>query len=114
VRQLGSLITEMIELFADEAFHLGGDEVVESEDKGRWPCGFTNTRSMYRKLIAVVDKAGKTPMTWDEPYWMTGASIGTDAVAFSSDPNNTVGNAAMRGQPTVWANEYLDLNNPWW
>jgi hexosaminidase len=117
--KLEPFILEMSTLFPEAGFHVGGDEVVETGIDtgagGRWPCGWKNTAGMERKIIEIVQKAGKVAMIWDEPLFSENAAT-PGTVVFSSDANNTVGTIIERYEyiSAVWAQDYLDLKKHFW
>lgn len=74
---LDGLIGEMVELFPDAYFHLGGDEVNgkhwESNPhirafrlKQRWKSHHDLQAYFVQRVAAIVEKHGKKPIAWDE------------------------------------------------
>eukprot|EP00939_MAST-03C_sp_MAST-3C-sp1_P003552 g3552.t1 len=94
-RVLHSLLEEMSELFVDEVFHVGMDEVVES-----FPCTENGTLSLERMLVgAVMADFGKKVMGWNP---ITAVVVnGTSDIVVNSYQNDAASELVQRGYSVV-------------
>jgi hexosaminidase len=75
-RVIKALLTEMMQLFPDQVFHIGTDEMIAAPkypDAG--PCTVANIRSFEQQLIQHVRASGKLPMAWHDVLTTSGAAI---------------------------------------
>ena len=120
-RFLDGLIAEMAALFPGPYFHIGGDEVsdavwADSADvkalMAREKLATKKDVEGYfaRRVIAMVRKAGKTAIGWEE---VTEAGVPKDTVVQAWQTSNATVAAVSRGHRTIAsAGYYLDLLMP--
>ncbi|GFE83309.1 hypothetical protein GCM10011487_53090 [Steroidobacter agaridevorans] len=120
-RFLNELIEEMSQLFPGPYLHIGGDEVSDAvwadnaEIKAwmqREKLGSKQDVEGYfaRRVIAMVQRAGKTPIGWEE---IATTEIPTDTIVESWQTSNATAAATAKGHRTiVSAGYYLDLLMP--
>jgi hexosaminidase len=120
-RFLEQLIEEMSRLFPGPYLHIGGDEVSDAvwADNAEIDAWMQRERLaskqdvegyFARRVIAMVQAAGKTPIGWEE---IAGAEIPKDAVVQGWQTSNATAAATAKGHRTiVSAGYYLDLLMP--
>ena len=120
-RFVRGLVAEMTPLFPGKYFHIGGDEVSDTawaDDPGVKALmtreSLTTKAEVQgyfeRRVIAVVQAAGKTPIGWEE---ITNAPVPRDVMVQAWQSSNATARATAAGHPTiVSAGYYLDLLMP--
>ncbi len=115
------LVSEMAPLFPGRYFHIGGDEVSDGAWAGDPGVDALMTREnlsskaevqgyFERRVVAVVEQAGKTPIGWEE---IAGMGLPSDTVVQAWQTSNATAEATAAGHPTiVSAGYYLDLLMP--
>jgi hexosaminidase len=108
---LDGFLGEMTALFPDEYFHIGGDEVVDTEWKSK---GFPPTAELHaqfnRRIQALLKKHGKKMIGWDEVFH---PGLGSDAVIQSWRGPASLAEAARKGYRGILSfGYYLDHLKP--
>ena len=62
---LSNIFAEVIPLFDDEVFHIGGDETQQDTSPGNL-CSTANTEALLRNLTRTVERLGKTPARYQD------------------------------------------------
>jgi len=119
---IDGLFSDMSQIFPDEYFHIGGDEVVfgcweTNANVSAWmkAMGFTSLQTedyFCKKVEAILAKLDKTPMVWQEIF-EDGITIPSNAVVEAWMDKGTLGsiiNAGYRG--LLAAGWYLDRQIP--
>ena len=105
-RILSALLAEMVPLFPDRVFHIGGDET-KYETTG--PCTVNASRSLQQKIMKKLVALGKQPMGWQEILLETDAASSFPEAII--EPWSKAGIWAQMGHPAVEAlpsSLYLD------
>ncbi|HYL75751.1 MAG TPA: family 20 glycosylhydrolase [Bryobacteraceae bacterium] len=108
---LDGFLGEMASLFPDEYFHIGGDEVVDTEWKSK---GFPPTAELHaqfnRRIQALLKKHGKKMIGWDEVFH---PGLANDAVIQSWRGPASLAEAARKGYRGILSfGYYLDHLKP--
>jgi hexosaminidase len=118
---LGGFFEEMAELFPDEYFHIGGDEVkADHWDKNPAIVDFKKTKGIVsnhdlqarfnQRLLALISRAGKKMMGWDD---ILHPELPKDVVVQSWRDQKTLGAAVRQGYRSMLSTGfYLDLMLP--
>ena len=87
---VAAVIAEMAALFADELFHVGGDETLTMGN-----CTMESFTSFEKAVVDSVRAAGKVPMGWEEMFTDTkAAAAGSNFVLSTWSKFNAVSAAA--------------------
>lgn len=120
-RFVGALVDEMAGLFPGRYFHVGGDEVSDTAWAGNVDVKVLMARAhlpdkaavqgyFEQRVVAAVERAGKTPIGWEE---VLAAPIPRDVVVQAWQSSNATARSTAAGHPTiVSAGYYLDLLMP--